>query len=130
MINTVALTGRLTFNPELKSTANGVSVMSFSIANDKKYSEGANFIPCVAWRQTAEFISRYFHKGDMVGIEGELQTRNYTDRDGNSRTAVEVVVSNVSFCERKSSGQSQEQPAPSYNDYEPIDDDNDKLPWE
>ena len=126
MINTVALTGRLTYAPELKATANGVSVMSFTIANDKKYGDGTNFIPCVAWRNTAEFISRYFNKGDMIGIEGELQTRDYTDKHGNSRTAVEVVVSNVSFCERKNNGQSN--PAPSEADIDIIDDD--KLPWE
>ena len=129
MINTVVLTGRLTFAPELKATPQGTSVMSFQIANDKKYGEDANFIDCVAWRNTAEFINRYFNKGDMIGIEGELQTRNYTDKDGKNRKAVEVLVNNVSFCERKSTGQSQEQPAPSYNDYEEIVDEDDDLPF-
>lgn len=125
MINTVALMGRLTFNPELKATAYGVSVMSFTIANNKEYGEGANFIPCVAWRQTAEFISRYFHKGDMIGVEGEIQTRDYTDRDGNSRTAVEVVVNNVSFCEKKRELSIDAPPLVE----EIIDDNDDDLPF-
>ena len=88
MINTVALTGRLTYSPELKSTPSGVSVIRFQVAVDRNYQaqeqeRQADFIDCIAWRNTADFISRYFHKGDMIGIEGSIQTSNYTDKNGN-----------------------------------------------
>lgn len=99
MFNNVILTGRLTADPELKTTPNNVSVCSFSIANDTGYGENkkTHFISCVAWRSTAEFISRYFGKGDMIGINGSIQTRKYTDKEGNSRTAFEVLVNNAEF---------------------------------
>lgn len=107
-INTVTLMGRLTANPELRTTPNGVSVTPFSVAVDRKHTPSGqerqtDFIECVAWRQTAEFISKYFKKGDMIAIEGEIQTRNYEDKNGNKRKAVEVVVGNVSFCGGKKS---------------------------
>ena len=146
MINMVALMGRLTYEPELRTTQSGVSVLSFQVACDRSYqSQGqerqADFIDCVAWRQTAEFISRYFHKGSMIAVEGSIQTRNYTDKNGNNRKAVEVIANNVSFCGSKaesgtSSAPSQEfsQPAPSYSsadtsDFEEIVDDDDDLPF-
>ena len=107
MFNLVVLTGRLTADPELKNTPNGVSVTSFSIAVDRKYKQGeekqTDFINIVAWRQTAEFISKYFSKGSMIGIEGAIQTRRYQDKDGNNRTAFEVVANNVQFIESKRS---------------------------
>ena len=104
MINTVALMGRLTADPELKHTHNGVAVVSFCIAVNRRFKDQqADFINCVAWRQTAEFICKYFHKGQMIGLEGSIQTRNYTDRDGNKRYATEVLAENVSFCESKKS---------------------------
>ena len=107
MINTVALTGRLTYSPELKVTPSGVSVIRFTIACDRNYQakgedRKADFIDCVAWRSTSEFVSRYFHKGDMIGVEGSIQTENYTDKDGNKRKSVTVVADNVSFCGGKS----------------------------
>ena len=105
MFNTVILTGRLTADPELKTTANGVPVTSFTIAVQRKYKQGeesqADFINIVAWRQTAEFITKYFHKGSMIGIEGSIQTREYQDKDGNNRVAFEVIANNVQFVESK-----------------------------
>lgn len=107
MLNIVALTGRLTFEPELKATPSGVSVLRFQVACDRNYQRSgqdrqADFIDCVAWRQTAEFIGRYFHKGSMIAVEGTLQTSSYTDKNGNQRKQTEVVVNNVSFCGSKS----------------------------
>ncbi|MBR1765075.1 MAG: single-stranded DNA-binding protein [Ruminococcus sp.] len=102
MLNKVILMGRITHDLELRQTPNGVSVLSFSVAVDRNYARQGedrqtDFIDCVAWRQTGEFISRYFGKGRMIAIEGTLQTRNYQDKNGNNRKAVEVVVDNASF---------------------------------
>ena len=113
MINTVALTGRLTADPELKHTSNGIAVVSFCVAVNRRFKDQqAEFINCVAWRQTAEFICKYFVKGQMIGLEGSIQTRNYTDQDGNKRNATEVLVENASFCESKKS-ESNSRPSPS-----------------
>ena len=105
MFNLVVLTGRLTADPELKKTPNGISVTSFSIAVSRRYRSGeepqTDFINIVAWRQTAEFITKFFKKGNMIGIEGSIQTRRYTDKNGNNRTAFEVVVNNAQFVESK-----------------------------
>ena len=105
MFNLVVLTGRLTADPELKTTSNGTSVVSFSIAVDRRYRTGeerqTDFINIVAWRSSAEFISKYFKKGSLIGIEGSIQTRKYTDKNGNNRTAFEVVANNVQFVESK-----------------------------
>ena len=104
-LNKVILGGRLTANPELKQTGNGVAVTSFTIAVDRKYSKDsekkADFITIVAWRQTAEFICKYFTKGSAIIICGELQTRSWKDADGKNRYATEVVASEVSFAESK-----------------------------
>ncbi len=108
MFNLVVLTGRLTADPELKTTANGISVVSFSIAVDRRYRSGeerqTDFINIVAWRSSAEFISKYFKKGSLIGIEGSIQTRRYQDKNGNNRTAFEVVANNVQFVESKRDG--------------------------
>lgn len=109
MFNLVVLTGRLTANPELKTTPNGIPVTSFSIAVNRNYRAGeeqqqTDFINIVAWRQRAEFITKYFTKGSMIGIEGSIQTRRYTDKNGNNRTAFEVVVNNAQFVESKRDG--------------------------
>lgn len=105
MFNLVVLTGRLTADPELKTTQSGISVTSFSIAVDRRYRAGeekqTDFINIVAWRQSAEFVAKYFKKGSLIGIEGSIQTRKYTDKNGNSRTAFEVVANNVQFVESK-----------------------------
>ena len=115
MINMVALMGRLTYEPELRTTPSGVSVLRFQVACDRNYQRSgqdrqADFIDCVAWRQTAEFISRYFHKGSMIAVEGSIQTSSYTDKNAFA------------------------QPAPSYasadnSDFEEIVDDDDDLPF-
>ena len=110
MFNLVVLTGRLTADPELKTTSNGTSVVSFSIAVDRRYRTGeerqTDFINIIAWRSSAEFISKYFKKGSLIGIEGSIQTRKYTDKNGNNRTAFEVVANNVQFVESKRDGSS------------------------
>lgn len=157
MINMVALMGRLTFEPELRTTPSGVSVIRFQVACDRNYQRSgqdrqADFIDCVAWRQTAEFISRYFHKGSMIAVEGTIQTSNYTDKDGNKRKQIEVLANNVSFCGGKAENGSQgtqgaqneqyaqsgmdinPEPTSSYSsvdnsDFEEIVDDDDDLPF-
>ena len=99
MFNIVVLTGRLTADPELKTTQSGLSVTSFSIAVDRRFGSGeerqTDFINIVAWRQQAEFVAKYFKKGNLIGIEGSIQTRKYTDKNGNNRTAFEVVANNI-----------------------------------
>lgn len=103
--NKVILMGRLVADPELKQTNGGASVTNFTIAVDRKYNKGeekqADFPTIIAWRQTAEFICKYFTKGSAILIEGELQTRSWTDQQGQKRYATEVVVHEVSFCEAK-----------------------------
>lgn len=110
-MNVICLLGRLTADPELRHTANQVSVTSFTVAVDRRFvAQGqerqADFINIVAWRQTAEFITKYFRKGQRIAINGSLQSRSYTDKDGNKRTAYEVVADNAYFCESKPSGAS------------------------
>lgn len=109
MFNTVILSGRLTADPELKTTTNGISVTSFTIAVDRPYKSGeekkTDFINIVAWRGTAEFVTHYFTKGSLIGIEGSIQTRKYEDKDGNNRTAFEVVANNAQFVMPKSSAE-------------------------
>lgn len=103
MLNVVVLTGRLTADPELKTTTSGTSVCSFSIAVDRRYKSGeerqADFINIVTWRTTAEFVSKYFKKGQMIAIEGSIQTRRYQDKEGKNRTAFEVIANNVQFAD-------------------------------
>ena len=106
MLNSVCLMGRLTADPELKSTQSGVSVCNFRIAVDRTYTpkgqeKQTDFINIVTWRGTAEFVSRYFHKGQLVAVQGSIQTSQYTDRDGNKRTTFDVVADNVFFAEKK-----------------------------
>lgn len=109
MLNVVCLMGRLAADPELRHTQTGVSVTSFRIAVDRTYQPKGgqekltDWIDIVAWRNTADFVCKYFHKGSMIAVNGSLQTRQYTDRDGNRRTAVEVVADNVFFGESKRS---------------------------
>lgn len=107
MLNCAVIMGRLTADPELRTTPNGISVTSFSVAVDRSYQRAGeerqtDFINVVAWRNTAEFVSRYFRKGSMIAVQGSIQTRNYEDRNGNKRTAFEIVADNVSFCGSKS----------------------------
>lgn len=157
MLNRVILMGRLVADPELKTTGSGISVTSFRIAVDRSYvkqgeERKADFIDIVCWRQQAEFVCRYFGKGSLIAVEGQLQTRTYQAKDGSNRYVVEVVADNISFTGEKrdnsgynnsfnqSYGQSyapqqpaapqQTQPAPSYqsglnSDFQemPFDDD-------
>ena len=106
MLNKVLLTGRLTAAPELKTTASGINVTTFSLAVQRNYKNGAgeydtDFINCVAWRNQADFITRFFDKGQLITVVGALTSRRYEDANGNKRTAVEVVVDEALFAESK-----------------------------
>ncbi len=134
MFNKAILVGRLTAEPELRQTPNGVAVCTFTLAVDRRMSKDkkADFISCVAWRNTAEFLSKFVHKGDPIGIEGSIQTRSYEDKQGNKRTAVEVVADNAFFVGSKGQGGSHEY-APQVaqgggNDFEEVETDQD-LPF-
>lgn len=152
MLNVVAIMGRLVADPELRTTPAGYSVCSFRIACDRSYVQQgqdrqADFIDIVAWRQQADFVSKYFQKGSMIAVEGSLQTRQYQDKQGSNRTAVEVVANNISFAGAKrqdgKNAPSYEQQTASYvkqakaqtgfaqgsaDDFAVIDD-NDDLPF-
>ncbi|MBR5534743.1 MAG: single-stranded DNA-binding protein [Ruminiclostridium sp.] len=110
MLNKVFLQGRLVADPELRHTPNGVAVATFRLAVDRDFKDRetgerkADFISVVAWRQTGEFVSRYFTKGRMAIVEGKLQARDYTDRDGNRRFVTEVVADNVYFGDSRRDG--------------------------
>lgn len=151
MLNCAVLMGRLVADPELRTTTTGISVTSFRIAVDRGYvrqgeERQADFIDIVAWRQTADFVTRYFRKGSMIAVQGSIQTRSYEDKMGNKRTAVEVVADNVSFCGSKAEGgtaggaamrpatAAPAAPAASFStggmgDFESIEDDDDSLPF-
>ena len=106
MLNVVVLMGRLTADPELRHTPNGVATCTFNLAVDRSFvrqgeERKADFITVVAWRQSAEFVCKYFHKGNMIAIDGSLQSRNYEDKNGNKRTAFEVVANNINFTGEK-----------------------------
>ena len=128
MLNVVAIMGRLVADPELRTTQSGINVVSFRIACDRNFARQgeqrqADFIDIVAWRQQAEFVSKYFQKGSLIAIEGSLQTRQYQDKNGNNRTAVEVVANNISFAGPKSNnhgGGSYQNAAPSYQNQAPA----------
>lgn len=110
MLNTITVMGRLVADPELRRTGSGVAVASFRIACDRDYApkEGGekktDFINCVAWRATGEFISKYFRKGSMIVVNGRLEMRDWTDKDGNKRTSAEINVGNAYFGEAKRDG--------------------------
>lgn len=100
MLNVAVIMGRLTADPELRQTAEGTSVTSFTVAIDRPPFDKhkTDFIDVVAWRTTAEFVTRYFRKGSMIAVNGSIQTRKYEDKNGNKRTATEIIAQNVSFC--------------------------------
>lgn len=105
-MNSVCMIGRVCNDLELKTTNSGVSVTSFNLAVDRSYTpkgqeKQTDFIPCVAWRGTAEFISKYFRKGNKIAVKGELQQRTYTANDGSKRNVFEVIVDGAFFCESK-----------------------------
>ena len=105
MLNTIAIMGRLTHTPELRTTTSGKEICSFDVACERSYSANGqretDFLPCVAWGKTAQFVSQYFSKGSMIAVNGSLQTRKYQDKQGNNRTAYEIQVREVSFCGSK-----------------------------
>lgn len=151
MLNVVAIMGRLVADPELKTTPAGINVCTFRIACDRSFVQQsqqrqADFIDVVAWRHNADFLCKYFAKGSMVAVQGRLQTRQYQDRNGNKRTAVEVVADSLSFAgsSKKPGGQAVDEggeappsdyrdPAPAYSQGDADDfaviDDNDDLPF-
>lgn len=107
MLNRAIIMGRLTADPELRRTASDIAVASFTLAVNRSYAKPgterqADFIDVVAWRQTAEFVCKYFRKGSMMAVDGQIQTRSYTDSQGVKRKAFEIVADNVNFCESKS----------------------------
>ena len=112
MLNHITIMGRLTRDPELRRTGSGVAVASFTVAVDRDFGKNENgeketdFIDCVAWRQTGEFVSKYFTKGRMAVVSGRLQIRPWTDKDGNKRRTAEVVADNCYFGESKRSSES------------------------
>ena len=112
MLNTITIMGRLTRDPELRATPQGTSVASFTLAVDRDYGKGedkqTDFIDCVAWRTTAEFVSRYFTKGRMAVVKGRLQIRSWEDKNGNKRKSAEIVADSVYFGDSKK----EEAPAP------------------
>lgn len=131
-MNRIVLTGRIAKDLELKTTNNGTAVLSFSIAVNRRFknSEGkydADFFNCTAWRQTAEFISKYFLKGSMIAIEGTLQNRSYTAQDNSKRTVTEIMVENAEFC--GSSEKQEQKPAPVQSKTEFTEVPDDELPF-
>ncbi|MDD5864279.1 MAG: single-stranded DNA-binding protein [Firmicutes bacterium] len=164
MLNHIVIMGRLVRDPELRRTGSGVAVASFRVAVDRDFvpkdggERKADFIDCVAWRQTGEFISKYFAKGRMIVVDGRLEMRDWTDKDGNKRTSAEIVVANAYFGDSKrdndggnssyggsayggNSGYSAPAPAPSYgggysapasapaSDFAMLEDDDAQLPF-
>lgn len=142
MLNHITIMGRLTKDPELRRTGSGVAVASFTLAVDRDFAkDGAeketDFIECVAWRQTGEFVSKYFSKGRMAVVSGRLQIRKWQDKDGNKRQTAEIVADNVYFGDSKkeaSNGNSFENPFSAMvsqptQDYAVLDGDDDALPF-
>ena len=162
MLNHITIMGRLTRDPELRRTGSGIAVASFTVAVDRDFGgrdggeRETDFIDCVAWRQTGEFVSKYFTKGSMIVVSGRLQIRNWTDKEGNKRTSAEINVSNAYFGDSKreneggnayggntyggnSYGGGYSAPAPSYggysapaapaSDFAMLEDDDAQLPF-
>jgi single-strand DNA-binding protein len=150
MLNHITIMGRLTKDPELRRTGSGIAVASFTLAVDRDFTEKGSdkretdFIDCVAWRGTAEFVSKYLQKGRMAVASGRLQLRDWTDKDGNKRRSAEVVADNVYFADSKNTAenggssatapaaQAWQQPAAhnnSANNFAMLDDDDAELPF-
>ena len=148
MLNHITIMGRLTRDPELRRTGSGIAVASFTLAVDRDFSpkdggeRETDFIDCVAWRQTGEFVSKYFTKGRMAVVSGRLQIRGWTDKDGNKRRTAEIVADNVYFGDSKRDGDSGNSfgaapasfggyatPAAPASDFAMLDDDDAQLPF-
>ena len=136
MLNKVFLQGRLVADPELRHTQQGTPVASYRLAVDRDYkskdpnAQNADFVNVVSWRNTAEFVSRYFTKGRMMLVEGRLQMRDYTDKDGNRRVAAEVVTDNVHFADSRKDGSNNEDGSLQESaGFEELADDDGDLPF-
>ena len=146
MLNRIILLGRLTRDPELRQTQSGVSVANFSLAVDRDFKDkatgekGTDFIDIVAWRQTAEFVSRFFTKGRMAVVEGRLQLRDWTDKDGNKRRTAEVLAEHVYFGDSKRDAEGGAESGGAYTpppaepgsggaEFEELTDDDGELPF-
>ena len=138
MLNHITIQGRLTRDPELRRTGSGVAVASFTVAVDRDFATNGeketDFIDCVAWKQTGEFVSKYFAKGRMIVVSGRLQIRNRNDKDGNKRRTAEVVAENVYFGDSKSDNQNQNSgyvgsAKVENNNFTVIDESDDQLPF-
>lgn len=145
MLNHIVIMGRLVRDPELRRTGSGVAVASFSVAVDRDFASKdggereTDFIDCVAWRGTGEFVSKYFAKGSMIVVSGRLQVRNWTDKDGNKRRSAEIIADNVYFGDSKKKDDSNGgYNAPGYeyggysnpgSDFAELDDDDAQLPF-
>lgn len=140
MLNHIVIMGRLTKDPELRRTASGTAVASFTLAVDRDFADKqsgekeTDFIDCVAWRQTGEFVSKHFTKGRMMVVSGRLQFRGWTDKDGNKRKTAEVVADNVYFGDSKkesggSTGDYASYPTSPASDFAMLDDNDEQLPF-
>ena len=139
MLNHIVIMGRLTRDPEVRATGSGITVCNFSVAVDRDFTgkdggeKETDFIDCVAWRSTGEFVDKYFKKGSMAVVSGRLQIRNWTDKDGNKRRSAEVLADNVYFGETKRSetynGDSSLPASAPAQDFEMLTDDDALLPF-
>lgn len=133
MLNRITLQGRFTKDPEIRSTQNQTIFCNFMVACDRNFSgqdgqKQTDFIPCVAWKQKAQFLGQYFHKGDMILLSGMLTSRQYDDQNGQRKTVYEILVDEINFCGSKTQGQAQPQP-PMQAQGEPLPED-DFLPFD
>lgn len=134
MLNKIIVMGRLTRDPELRRTGNGTAVTSFTIACDRDFGDNeTDFLECVAWRQTGEFVGKYFSKGRMAVVAGRLQIRSWTDKDGNNRKTAEIVADNVYFGDSKRDDQQSNTTTPTFatpsSDFAMLEDDDAQLPF-
>ena len=130
--NKVILVGRLVTAPEMRKTGSGIPVASFRLAVDRQSRDETDFFNVVAWRESGEFAERYFSKGQEILVEGKMQNRNWTDKDGNKRQTTEVIVDRFSFVGSKRNEQTADTPADTPADtqgFAPIDDEDDQLPF-
>jgi single-strand DNA-binding protein len=139
MLNHITIMGRLVRDPELRRTGSGIPVASFTVAVDRDFADKntgdreTDFIDCVAWRGTGEFVDRNFTKGSMIVVSGRLQIRGWTDKDGNKRRTAEIVADNVYFGESRSDSAPKATPmysAPGVSDYAMLEDDDAQLPFD
>ena len=132
MLNRITIMGRMTRDPELRRTGSGIAVASFTLSVDRDFSskdsgeKETDFIDCVAWRQSGEFVSKYFSKGRMAVVSGRLQIRNWEDNDGNKRRTAEVVADNVYFCDSKKDNA----PATDNGNFAMLTDNDSDLPFD